>query len=1223
MTDTSPFLGLVHNAALLLTIAYLFDVSAAHWKTERQSFRLASFGIIIGAVGIVVMMTSWTLMPGLIFDTRSVLLSISGLFFGFVPTVVAMAMTAALRIYQGGPGAIMGVSVIIATGAIGILWRKKRLSALAGMSWRELYFFGILTHLVMLALTFTMPVEIALRTLSRISLPVLLIYPVGTALLGMLMVNRLQRQHADENLQESEEKYRSLFDYSRDAILLTKPDGSILDANPSACEMFGRSLEGMKSVGRDGLVDTTDPRLLESLQKRQLTGGGMAEITMLRAGGDKFPAEVTSTVFADASGQQKTSMIIRDVTERKRAEESLRQSEDKFTSIFKILPNGISIARLRDGFIIETNEGFKEITGWERDEVLGRTSLEINFWHDPADRTFLVEALQAGRAVLQREFQFRRKDGTLRFGVYSARFIRIAGEECIVFVTQDITERKQTERALQESEASYRHLFEHSPAGTYRIDFRNGKFERANDIFCRYVGYSKEEIASLSPYDLLTEESKKLFLERLERMAQGMEVPETVEYEIVCKDGKQKSVHLYNRSIYDAEGNVVASDVAAHDITERKKAEKALRKSEAYYRAITENASDILVISDMDGIITYASPSVERIAGYRPEEMMGTNFFELIVSEDIPRVMEDFARALQTQNMYIPNSFRIRHKNGSELVLEGVGANLLNDPTLKGFVMSARDITERRRAEEELQEYQRRLSDIIEFLPDATLVIDSEGRVIAWNRAIETITGVKKEEMLGKGDYEYSIPFYGERRRTLIDLALHPDPEKEKECLTIRRTGDIIMEDAHTHALSHGNVYLSGTASVLRNSEGKIVGAIECIRDFTDRKIMEDRLQRAEKMESLGILAGGVAHDLNNVLGVLVGYSELLLRDLPEGSRAEKHARNILLGGERAAAIIQDLLTMARRGVSVSETVNLNRIVTDCFKTPEFELMKAHHPDVLFKNRMEKDLFNIKGSPVHLSKSIMNLLSNAAEAIKGEGTVTITTENRYVDVAIPGYENTQEGEYVVLTITDTGSGISPEDMGRIFEPFYTKKVMGRSGTGLGLAVVWGTVKDHSGYIDIRTELNQGTSFVLYFPVTRDALLKTDQALAESEYRGRGESILIVDDAEEQRHLAATILEGLNYRVTSVAGGEEALEYLCTNKADLVILDMIMDPGIDGLETYRRILEIQPKQRAIIVSGFAKTDRVKMTQDLGAGEYVMKPYIIEKLGMAVRRELDKI
>ncbi|HOI75485.1 MAG TPA: PAS domain S-box protein [Syntrophales bacterium] len=653
----------------------------------------------------------------------------------------------------------------------------------------------------------------------------------------------------------------------------------------------------------------------------------------------------------------------------------------------------------------------------------------------------------------------------------------------------------------------------------------------------------------------------------------------------------------------------------------RHQTEEALRKSEENYRLLFESATEGILIAQ-DGMIKVANQALAEILKYPRDLLLEKPFPLFIHPDDRSTVLERHQRRLKGESPEIDYPFRIITSEGTEnwVQIHPTVISWDGRPAVLSFVM---DITEQKHAAERLRESQRRLADIIEFLPDATLVIDEEGRVIAWNRAIEAMTGVRKEDMLGKGNYEYAIPFYGERRRILIDLALHPDPEKEKEYLTIRRSGDIIQGDAFTPALPPGNIHVSGTASVLRDSEGKIVGAIECIRDDTDRKIMEERLQRAEKMESLGILAGGVAHDLNNVLGVLVGYSELLMREAPEGSRSANYAGSILAGGQRAAAIIQDLLTMARRGVSVSETVNLNLVLADAFKTPEFELVKAHHPDVLFESRMEKDLFNIKGSPVHLSKTIMNLLSNAAESIRGKGTVTVTTENRYVDLALPGYENTREGEYAVLTVTDTGSGIAQKDMGRIFEPFYTKKVMGRSGTGLGLAVVWGTVKDHGGYIDVQTAENQGTSFVLYFPVTREALSKTDHAPAEREYRGNGESILVVDDVKEQRLLAATILEGLDYRVAAVASGEEAVEYLRANQADLIILDMIMDPGIDGLETYRRILEIQPRQKAIIVSGFARTERVNQAQDLGAGEYVRKPYVIEKLGMAVRRELDRL
>jgi len=408
---------------------------------------------------------------------------------------------------------------------------------------------------------------------------------------------------------------------------------------------------------------------------------------------------------------------------------------------------------------------------------------------------------------------------------------------------------------------------------------------------------------------------------------------------------------------------------------------------------------------------------------------------------------------------------------------------------------------------------------------------------------------------------------------------------------------------------------------VLRDDKGEILAAIECIRDNTVQKRLEERLKRAEKMESLGTLAGGVAHDLNNVLGVMVGYSELLLEKLPPESPQRRYADHILQSSVKGAAIIQDLLTLARRGVSVAEVVNLNRIIDEYLKSPECEKMKSYHPGVKMTTVLDKDLSNLKGSPIHLGKMVMNLVSNAAEAITGSGEVTIRTENRYLDKPIRGYDAVQGGDYLVLTVSDTGGGISTTDLGKIFEPFYTKKLMGRSGTGLGLAVVWGTVKDHQGYIDVRSEEGKGSHFILYFPVTREEPLKAGKTASLDSFQGRGEAILVVDDAREQRELAINMLSKLGYQVEAVAGGEEAVDYLREKKADLVVLDMIMDPGIDGMETYRRILEICPGQKAVIVSGFSETERVLKAQELGAGAFVRKPYILEKIGLAVRQELD--
>ena len=400
-------------------------------------------------------------------------------------------------------------------------------------------------------------------------------------------------------------------------------------------------------------------------------------------------------------------------------------------------------------------------------------------------------------------------------------------------------------------------------------------------------------------------------------------------------------------------------------------------------------------------------------------------------------------------------------------------------------------------------------------------------------------------------------------------------------------------------------------------------------RDITERKKAEEerekfteRLQRAEKMEALGTLAGGVAHDLNNVLGVLVGYSELLLDDIPLESRLRSHVEKIMGGGVRAAAIVQDLLTLARRGIHSASVFNLNSIISDFQKTPEFENLSLSHPRVQTKTNLATDLLNINGSPPHISKSFMNLLTNAVEAMPSGGTLTVTSGNCNLDSPIHGYDDVREGDYVFLSVSDTGEGISDADIKHIFEPFYTKKVMGRSGTGLGLAVVWGVVKDHNGYIDVQSEQGKGTTLTLYFPVTREEMAQTPVAMPISDYMGNDEQILVVDDIKEQRELAATMLGKLNYRVQTVSSGEEAVEHLKTHQTDLIVLDMIMDPGMDGLDTYRRILEIYPKQKTIIVSGFSESERVRFAQSLGAGIYVKKPYVIEKLGMAVKKELSK-
>jgi PAS domain S-box-containing protein len=393
-------------------------------------------------------------------------------------------------------------------------------------------------------------------------------------------------------------------------------------------------------------------------------------------------------------------------------------------------------------------------------------------------------------------------------------------------------------------------------------------------------------------------------------------------------------------------------------------------------------------------------------------------------------------------------------------------------------------------------------------------------------------------------------------------------------------------------------------------------------KDELARRRLEEKLSRARKMEAIGALAGGVAHDLNNILSGIVGYPDLMLLDMAEDDRLRKPIEEIRKSGQKAADIVQDMLTLARRGVAITNIVNMNDIITEYLNSPEYASLKSFHPDVVMETRLASDLLNMKGSGIHLSKTIMNLVSNAAESMPEGGNIRISTRNQYIDTAIGNYDTVTEGDYVCVSISDTGIGIPPEDLEKIFEPFYTKKKMGRSGTGLGMALVWGAVKDHNGYIDMHSTPGKGTVFTLYFPVTREALESAATPFSIEQCMGKGQAVLVVDDVKEQRDIASGMLKKMGYQVSVASSGEEAVAYMTSQSADILLLDMIMEPGIDGLETYQQILAVSPGQKAVIASGFSETDRVKAAQRLGAGKYIKKPYTIESLGLAVQQELKR-
>lgn len=394
-----------------------------------------------------------------------------------------------------------------------------------------------------------------------------------------------------------------------------------------------------------------------------------------------------------------------------------------------------------------------------------------------------------------------------------------------------------------------------------------------------------------------------------------------------------------------------------------------------------------------------------------------------------------------------------------------------------------------------------------------------------------------------------------------------------------------------------------------------------------EKAVLKHKLQQSLKLETMGKLAGSVAHDLNNVLSGIVSYPDIILKELPdqdENAKAIKYIRRMKKSGQKAADIVQDLLTLSRSGVVSFKPVNLNSIIEEYANSPEFKKLGSNHPEVHIEYQLAKELPPVSGSAIHLSKSIMNLITNAFEAITGEGKVVVSTkkttlvDKHFSSSSSPKAAN---GQYIELIVSDTGSGISKQDQPKIFEPFYSKKVMGRSGTGLGMLVIKGTVDDHNGFIQIESKEKTGTSFMLYFPVTTE-IVPEEIMRKIDHYTGQGESILIVDDDEDQRIIAYKILKDLYYSVKTCPSGEAAIEFVQNHPVDLLVLDMIMPPGMDGLETYRQIKKLKPDQKAIVVSGYSASHKVTEVQRLGAGKYLRKPYTIEDLGTAVYLELLK-
>ncbi|MEW5925617.1 MAG: PAS domain S-box protein, partial [Candidatus Zixiibacteriota bacterium] len=599
------------------------------------------------------------------------------------------------------------------------------------------------------------------------------------------------------------------------------------------------------------------------------------------------------------------------------------------------------------------------------------------------------------------------------------------------------------------------------------------------------LGYSDEEILGLNYKDITPEKWRADEENIINSQVLTQGYSDNYEKEYIRKDGTTFPVELRSYLVKDDDGKPAGMWAFVRDITGLKRAEALLIRSEHRYRSLVETITEGMAIVDFDENIIFANSAACRIFGYTHEELIGLNLKQIIISEDIDKILAE--------------------------------------------------------------------------------------------------TQKRKHGVISK--YEFSI------RR------------KDKE---IR------------------HLFISVTP--YQDVDGNIEGAVGLFSDITEvklekqeRKKLKEQLERAQRMESLGILAGGVAHDLNNILGPLVAYPEMILMKLPPDSPARKQVEMLGKSAREAADVIQDLLTLARRGRYEMKPIDINEVIDSYLESANLVELKSRNPNVMVESKLDRNIGYISGSIPHLLKVIMNLVINAFDAMPSGGKLTIKTSRDKLEKLYGGLSNIEKGEYVIIQVCDTGVGIEEKNLKYIFEPYFSKKEMGSSGSGLGLSVVYGIVKDHKGYYDVNSTVGVGTEFILYFPLCPAEIRKKQEY--DNIISGT-ETILVIDDVREQREIARELLSSLGYTVITVDSGREAVKFLSKHCVDIIMLDMIMEKDFDGLDTYTNILKYHPSQKAVIVSGFSATDRVTQAMELGAGQYIKKPYTLKQLGIAIRTELDK-
>jgi PAS domain S-box-containing protein len=988
----------------------------------------------------------------------------------------------------------------------------------------------------------------------------------------------------------------SLVDRVEELILCVNSQNAILNVySPGHMEMSSLWSKELRGKRLNAVMNRELGQVVSEGAEEVLRSNSMKSFEC-RSSSQGIDTEYEVRIFA--SGKGDTYIVIRNVSESRHAQWSLMEIESRYRKLADHSLQGTMI--IQDFRVVHANSAVSRITGYTVRELLDLSPEELTTKVHPADRDLVWgrfrDRLNDKPVPQNYEMRMRCKDGSYKWMELYASKIDYKGGPAVQVSLVDVTDKKRTQQELYLEKAYIEELFERAPAAIVLID-NHGRVLRLNREFVRTFGYTMDEIEGKLVDDLLAPaELHEEAVSITKRIMAGEQVyVETVRRR---KDGSTINVSISGSPV-KVDGDQVAVYGIYSDITNRKRAEEALRESDEKYRGIFHNAQvGMFRYAIADGRALECNERHAQLFGYENREQCISQFRapnHCVESETWNWMIRKIQRNRGIQNF--ENQFL--RQDGS--VFWTRLSAILNSE--KGFIEGVlTDITEEKKAIEEMGKSEERYRILVENATDAIIIVQKE-KIKYHNPRTELLFGYTAEELK---DRKFLAIIHPEDRNRLMEVykrwLVEEDTPSTLSVRKIRKNGDMLWGE-----INAVRIMWEGEPAIL------------CfIRDITSEKQLGAQLQQAQKMEAIGTLAGGIAHDFNNLLQAVLGYSDLLLMNKKREEQGYRELRGIQNAALRASELTQQLLTFSRKVESKLRPVNLNNEVTQVH-----ELLQRTIPKMIsIELRLERSLHTVNADQSQIGQAIMNLAVNAKDAMPDGGRLIIETENVMLDDSFcKSHVGSKPGKHVLLSVRDTGHGMDKKTMAHIFEPFYTTKKTG-TGTGLGLAMVYGIVKSHSGYIHCSSTRGKGTDFRIYLPVIEQEV-SIEEEMDDSLPKGGTETILLIDDERLIRDLGEKALSRFGYMVLTAPDGESAVKLYGREheRIDLIILDLIM-PKMSGTHCFEEIMRINPQAKVIIASGYSKDKPLSDLLERRSRGFIGKPFNVKQLLRMIRGILDE-